>query len=166
MIDQWHEFFVMVGGGAAVLAGLVFIAMAENVKAIVFDITHKSRAIGTLAGFTSVFVICGLALMADQNLMVVGIEWLIVSSTALGIYLNGIFQSRKQGRSVKATGLTGRILTGSSLYALQMVGAFVMILNNVWGLYIASVAMLIGLAYMISGAWLLIVGVNQENKAE
>jgi hypothetical protein len=164
MIDQWHEFFVMVGGGAAVLAGLVFIAMSENVKAILQDITHKSRAIGTLAGFTSVFVICGLALMADQSLIVVGIEWLIVAGIALGIYLYGIFQSRKQGRSLKVTGLTTRVLIGSSLYALQMVGAMVMILNNTWGLYIASVSMVIGLAYMITGAWLLIVGVNQSEK--
>jgi hypothetical protein len=163
VIDQWHEFFVMVGGGAAVLAGLVFIAMADNVKAIVCDITHKSRAIGTLAGFTSVFVICGLVLMADQDLLVVGIEWLIVAGAALGIYLFGVFQSKKQGRGLKATGLTRRVLIGSSLYALQMVGAVVMILNNTWGLYIASVAMVIGLAYMISGAWLLIIGVNQTS---
>jgi hypothetical protein len=163
VIDQWHEFFVMVGGGAAVLAGLVFIAMSENVKAIVRDVTHRYRAIGTLAGFTSVFVICGLALMADQSLTVVGIEWLIVSGIALGIYLNGIFESRKKGRSLQATGLT-RILTGSSLYVLQMVGSIVMILNNTWGLYIASSAMMVALAYMISGAWLLIVGVNQSEE--
>ncbi len=28
MIDQWHDFFIMVVGGAAALTGLVFVAMS------------------------------------------------------------------------------------------------------------------------------------------
>jgi hypothetical protein len=28
MIDKWHDFFIMVGGGAAALTGLVFVAMS------------------------------------------------------------------------------------------------------------------------------------------
>jgi hypothetical protein len=28
--EQWHDLFVMVGGGAATLAGLVFVAMSLN----------------------------------------------------------------------------------------------------------------------------------------
>jgi hypothetical protein len=30
MLTQWNNFFVMVGGGAAALAGLIFVAMAIN----------------------------------------------------------------------------------------------------------------------------------------
>jgi len=33
-IEQWHDFFLMVGGGAAALAGLVFIAMSINLSII------------------------------------------------------------------------------------------------------------------------------------
>jgi hypothetical protein len=55
---EWHDFFVMVGGAAAALAGLVFVAMSLNLATIFQDPTHRSRAIGTLAGFTSVFAIC------------------------------------------------------------------------------------------------------------
>jgi hypothetical protein len=33
-IEQWQNFFVMVGGGAAALAGLVFIAMSMNLSII------------------------------------------------------------------------------------------------------------------------------------
>jgi hypothetical protein len=28
--EQWHDFFVMVGGAAAALAGLVFVALSLN----------------------------------------------------------------------------------------------------------------------------------------
>src|SRR6266581_765007 len=61
--DQWHDFFIMVGGGAAALTGLVFVAMSLNVAVIAQDPTHRYRAIGTLTGFTAAFVICSLAVM-------------------------------------------------------------------------------------------------------
>lgn len=54
--EQWHDFFIMVGGGAAALTGLVFVAMSLNLEAIVKEVTHRHRAISTLAGFTTVFV--------------------------------------------------------------------------------------------------------------
>ena len=39
--------FVMVGGGAAALTGLVFVAMSLNLAMIAQDATHRFRAIGT-----------------------------------------------------------------------------------------------------------------------
>ena len=32
--EQWHDFFITVGGGAAVLTGLVFVAMSLNLGVI------------------------------------------------------------------------------------------------------------------------------------
>jgi len=40
--EQWHDFFIMVGGGAAALAGLVFVAMSINLTTIAQDPTHKT----------------------------------------------------------------------------------------------------------------------------
>ncbi len=48
--EQWHDFFITVGGGAAALTGLVFVAMSLNVSVIARDATHRYRAIGTLTG--------------------------------------------------------------------------------------------------------------------
>jgi hypothetical protein len=67
-IDQWNNFFIMVGGGAAALAGLVFIAMSINLPIITRDATHKNRAIATMTGFTAVFLICALALIWKAKL--------------------------------------------------------------------------------------------------
>jgi len=46
---QWHDFLVMVGGGAAALTGLVFVALSLNLNVVTQDATHRYRAIGTLA---------------------------------------------------------------------------------------------------------------------
>ena len=39
--DEWHDFFIMVGCGAAVLTGLVFVAMSLNIHVITQDPTHR-----------------------------------------------------------------------------------------------------------------------------
>jgi hypothetical protein len=47
----------------------------------------------------------------------------------------------------------------SALYLIQLVGAALFIADHIAGLYVAAVAMVAALAFMISGAWLLVVGV-------
>ena len=61
--DEWHDFFVMVGGGAAVLLGLAFVALSLNVSVITQDATHRYRAKDTLSGMAGDFVICALVLI-------------------------------------------------------------------------------------------------------
>jgi hypothetical protein len=64
--DQSRDFFVMVGGAAAALSGLVFVASSLNIGVILRDATHRSRSIGTLTTFTGIFTVCALALMGGQ----------------------------------------------------------------------------------------------------
>jgi hypothetical protein len=65
--EQWHDFFVVVGGAAAVLTGLVFVAASLNVNTVTQDAAHRYRAIDTLSGMTGVFVIYALVLMGGQG---------------------------------------------------------------------------------------------------
>ncbi|HEV8074567.1 MAG TPA: hypothetical protein VGP66_01905, partial [Candidatus Acidoferrum sp.] len=52
-----------------------------------------------------------------------------------------------------------RLAAGSCLYLVELAGALVLILGSVAGLYMAAVAILLNVAFMISAAWLLVVGV-------
>jgi hypothetical protein len=65
--DQRQNFFVMVGGGAVVLTGLVFVALSLNVNVVSQDATHRYRAIDTLTAMTGIFVICAFALMGGKT---------------------------------------------------------------------------------------------------
>jgi hypothetical protein len=42
---EWHDYFLMVGTGAAALSGLVFVAMSLNLRIITGDLTHRYRAV-------------------------------------------------------------------------------------------------------------------------
>jgi hypothetical protein len=157
--DQWHDFFVTVGGGAAVLTGLVFVAMSLNISVIKEDATHRYRAIGTLTGMTAVFVICVLALMGGQDHRAVGAEWFVVAAVAAVVYVYGYVQAVKLGGTERWL-RANRVLAAGVCYVAELVGAALLIGGVVAGLYIAAVTMIVLLAFMISGAWLLIIGVS------
>src|SRR4029453_743073 len=87
--DQWHDFFVMVGGGAVVLTGLVFVSLSPNVNVVTQDATYRYRAIDTLTAMTGIFVICAFARMVGQDHRAGGIEWLVVAAISIAVYLHG-----------------------------------------------------------------------------
>jgi hypothetical protein len=63
----WRDHFVMVGGGAAALTGLVFVAMSLHLSDIVSNPAHRHRARTILTALTVVFIRCGLVLMGGQT---------------------------------------------------------------------------------------------------
>jgi hypothetical protein len=155
--DQWHDFFVMVGGGALVLTGLVFVALSLNVNVVTQDATHRYRAIDTLTGMTGVFVISALVLMGGQDHRAVGIEWLVVAAITIAVYLRGHAQAVRLSGSM-AELHPSRTVVAAVLYLAQLVGAALLVADYIAGLYVAAVAMVAALALMISAAWLLVVG--------
>jgi hypothetical protein len=160
-IDQWQNFFLMVGGGAAALAGLVFIAMSINLSIITQDATHKNRAVATMTGFTAVFMICAFALIGKPNYQWLGAEWLVVSLVPTVTYIRVYIRARKVGKS--SVGLSiGRFIAGTTCYIAQIIGSVLLISGYIAGLYVASVAMVLSFAFFISGAWLLITGIRDK----
>src|SRR5207237_5141859 len=74
----WHDYFLMVGGGAAALTGLVFVAMSLHLDQIALNVAHRHRARTVLTGLTAVFIRCALVLMAGQSAQAVALELILV----------------------------------------------------------------------------------------
>jgi len=164
MLDQWANFFVMVGSGAAALAGLIFVAMSIKPEVIIQNTTHKNRAINMLSGFTAVFMACSFALIGNQHLRALGFEWLVLWLIATVIFIRGYAVAIRAG--VSLIGLNAPRLGGGTLcYLAQVIAAAFLILGNTAGLYIAAIGTVVLFAFLISGAWLLIIGVY-ENPTE
>jgi hypothetical protein len=164
MPEQWSNFFVVVGGGAAALAGLIFVAMSINPEIIIRNATHKNRAINMLTGFTAVFMACGFALIGGQHLGALGYEWLVLWLIATVIFIRGYVVAIRSGMS--SIGLTGSRLAGGTIcYLAEVIAAIFLILGHIEGLYIAAIAIIVLFGFLISGAWLLMIGVY-ENQAQ
>jgi hypothetical protein len=159
---EWHDFFVMVGGGAAALAGLVFVAMSINFEVVAQNVTHRYRAINMLTGFTAAFAICALALMGGQDHRAVGAEWLVVASGAAIVYVRNYVHAARQGGS-KAELRPDRLVGAVACHVAQIGGAVVLIAGDVAGLYAAAVGLILYFGFLISGAWLLLIAVHEDS---
>jgi hypothetical protein len=162
---EWHDFFLVTGGGAAALAGLVFVAMSINLDVVAQNATHRLRAINMLTGFTAAFIICALALMGGQRHQAVGTEWFLIATIAGLSYVHNYVQAAKMGGR-KAELRPYRLAGGTACYVAEMVGAVVLIFGHVAGLYVAAVGLIVLFAFMISGAWLLLVAVHDDKSRQ
>jgi hypothetical protein len=161
--EQWTDFFLLVGTGAATLAGLVFVALTINLRGVARDATHRYRAINMLTGFASIFLIAALALMGHQSAFTVGLEWLVVAVLAAAINTYGYIQAFRLRSSLYALSLV-RIIGGSLCYLGQIVGAAMLLGGVSAGIEVSALALVATFVYLVSGSWLLIMGTIQSTE--
>ena len=152
----WRDYFVMVGGGAAALTGLVFVAMTLHLQDIVHHPVHRHRARTILTGLTAVFLRCGLILMGDQSRQAVALEIigvLVVVEVVLYRSLADAVRARDPGVLVRGVG-------SFACLVLEQLGAVILFAGGAWGLYVVALGMLASFVFMVTGAWLLLVGVE------
>lgn len=88
---------------------------------------------------------------------------MIVSAVAAVVYVYGYIQAIRFGES--SVGLRSpRLVGGAALHIVEIVGAALLLSGYMAGLYLAAIAMISLLAFMISGAWLLIMGISERRQ--
>jgi hypothetical protein len=152
--EQWTNFFLLVGTGAVTLTGLVFVAMSLNLKVIAADATHRYRAINTLTGLALVFMRCALVLMGAQDHESVGAELFLVCGVSAAIFGKGYIRAIRMSSGLRLS----RIIGGSLVHLTEMFGAALLFFGYLPGLYIAALAIVASTCYMITAAWLLVIG--------
>ena len=114
-----------------------------------------------LSGFTAVFMACGFALMGNQHLAALGLEWFALWLIATAIFVRGYVKAIRAGMS--SIGLTlPRLAGGTICYLAEVAGAIFLISGRSVGLYIAAIATVVLFGFLISGAWLLMVGIQED----
>jgi hypothetical protein len=158
---QWTDFFLLVGTGAVTLTGLVFVALSLNLKVVAVDATHRYRAINTLSGLALVFMRCALVLMGAQTHASIGAELFLVAGLSAAVFVRGYVSAVRTGNGLRLS----RIVGGTLIHLMEMIGAALFFLGHLAGLYIAAVALLTNTCYMITAAWLLVIGAFDHRAA-
>jgi hypothetical protein len=78
--ESWQNFYVMVGGAAAALTGLILVAVSLHLRAILAHPLYRDRAYTSLQGLVTILVVAG-AVLTPQSSSALGIEVLV-----LGLY--------------------------------------------------------------------------------
>jgi len=158
---QWHDYFAVVGTGAAALTGLVFVAMTLHLDEITRDPVHRHRARTILTGLTAVFIRCALVLMGGQNGQAIAIEIIGVLVIVEVILYNSIRQAIRTADN----GVLWRTIGSFACLLLEQIGAVILFAGNAAGLYVVGLGMMSSFIFMVTGAWLLLVGVGAQEAA-
>jgi len=157
----WHDYFAVVGTGAAALTGLVFVAMTLHLDDITRDPVHRHRARTILTGLTAVFIRCALVLMGGQNGQAIAIEIIGVLVIVEVILYNSIRQAIRNADN----GVLWRTIGSFACLVLEQIGAVILFTGNAAGLYVVGLGMMSSFIFMVTGAWLLLVGVGATEAA-
>ena len=158
----WPDYFMMVGGGAAALTGLVFVAMTLHMEEITGNLVHRHRARTILTGLTAVFIRCALVLMGGQNGRAIAIELIGVLVVVEAI----LYRSIRQAARDADPWVLRRTIGSFACLVLEQAGALVFFFGAAWGLYAVGLGMMSSFVFMVSGAWLLLVGVGTDEAAK
>jgi len=113
-----------------------------------------------LTGFTAIFMAASFALIGNQYLRVLGFEWLALWLIATVIFIRGYVIAIRSGMSSIGLNMP-RLAGGTICYLAEVISAILLILGYSSGLYIAAIAIIVLFAFLISGAWLLMIGIYE-----
>lgn len=151
----WHDFFVMLGGAAAALTGLVFVALSLHVDRVAADPFHRFRAGVSLAGLSSVVFVSGAVLVPTQSHEAVGIEVILVS--AFFVWLN-VTGGRHRAPLLPGRGNPPtRLLYGLTVTIVYTIAGVALIFGIGSGFLILGAALANSMAASIKTAWDLMI---------
>lgn len=160
----WHDFYVMAGGAAAALAGLLFVAMSLHSDAIMRNPFFRYRAIGTLTSLTTQLLLAAAVLVPAQPLAALGAEVEVAALFFLVQTVRGITRRGPSAGSVKMGRLrTVAEILGGSAWVVTFIAAGASLITRVGGgFYLLAVVIVLAFGWNIYVAWVLITEVSES----
>jgi hypothetical protein len=160
--DAWHDFYLMVGGAAAALTGLIFVAVSLHLRPVLGDPWHRGRAGSSLLALVSVLLISGAVLIPDQPLPALGVEVGLLALASPAYNVRGLTHLRRERR----LDLGVELAIGLCGAALAVLSGISLILETGPGLWLLLPAGAVALGSSVWNAWRLMVGVAIDDETE
>ncbi len=154
----WRDLYVLVGGAASVLTGLIFVAVSLHLRPVVADRWLRGRAESSLLALMTIVLIAGAVLIPGQPAAALGAEVVVVVLASPIHSIRGL-RHLPRGRAAAAASELGVGLAGSLLGLLAGVS---LIAHWGGGLWLLLPGGAIGLSSSVWNAWRLMVDVAAE----
>jgi hypothetical protein len=160
--QSWQNFYIVAGGAAAALTGLLFVAMSLHAKTIVGNPVFGNRAVGTLMSLLTQLFLSFAVLVPGQTLFALGIEVEVAALFFLAISLRAVF--RLGPRSGGSRARSRLRATAEAIGALTWIVLFVasgisLMVKAGGGFYLLAIVMLFMFGWNVYIAWILITEV-------
>jgi hypothetical protein len=153
-LEPWHDLFVMVGGVAGALIGLLFVAISINLDRIIAGANLPRRALETVAVLVAILTVAVLGLVPQPG-WAIGVETLLLAG---GVLILLVGRLRHLGRSVEQRRFRSVPAVVLAAFALPLVAAgLTLILGAGGGLYWVVPATVLGFGGAVLNAWVLLV---------
>ena len=158
-LADWHEQFIMVGGAAAAIAGLIFVAVSLNHEHILDAPVLPSLAAQTLGLLIGLVLLSVIMLTPDQAHAIAGsaITGLGAVSFAFVTIVNirvGIHDSRRWWT-------ISRLLLGAVATVPMIVGGVSFLAGAGGGLYWLTVDVIAAILVAVYYAWILLIEIRR-----
>jgi hypothetical protein len=159
----WQNFYVMTGGAAAALTGLLFVAMSLHAKAILVNRFYSGRAISTLASLTTQLGLAATVLVPGASVTLIGAVVEAAAIIFLGLTVRIVFaRSLEQGRvPLSAARRAAEWSTGLIWIVLFLASGLSLLTRTGGGFYVLALVMILMFAWNIYIAWVLITEVSE-----
>jgi hypothetical protein len=162
--ESWQNFYVMVGGAAAALTGLVLVAVSLHLTAILAHPLYRDRAHTSLQGLITILVVAG-AMLTPQPSSALGIEVLL-----LGLYWLARFarfirlftRVRPHDRAAPGSLWVWEWLLWLSWVAALVVGGVFLLSGDMRALYVLAPWAVSGFVLIVWNAWVLMSEVGNS----
>jgi hypothetical protein len=158
-LAEWHEQYVMVGGAAAALAGLIFVAVSLNHEHILRTPVLPSLAAQTLGLLIGLVLLSVVILTPGQSHVLVGSE-----ITGLGISAFAfvtIANIRTGVHDTRRWWTISRLLLGTVATLPTIAGGITFLGKTGGGLYWLSVEVIVAILVAMYYAWILLIEIRR-----
>jgi hypothetical protein len=158
--ERWHDAYLMLGGAAAVLTGLVFVGLSIHLRAITADRFQLWRGHYLTFGLIYLTVVSALVLTPGQGDTALGIE-LLIGGVVASIVTGGPLV-RMTPNLPLTRGFRARVVAAVVAITLNLMAGASLIARRGGGLYFLMAALLLALVANVSAAWSLLVGLTSD----
>lgn len=158
-LAEWHELFVMVGGAAAAIAGLIFVAVSLNHEHVLQAPVLPSLAAQTLGLLIGLVLLSVVVLTPGQPHAAAGLEITALGSLSLVFVVVanlriGIHDSRRWWTA-------SRLLLGAVATVPSIVAGISFLSRSGGGLYWLTLDTLTAFVVSVYYAWILLIEVRR-----
>jgi hypothetical protein len=161
-VESWDTFAVIVGGAAAALLGLLFIAISIRLNVVAGSQELRNRSAQTLVLFGIILVLAVLLAIPDQSRVVFGVE--VVALAVLGGAGLTVLDWRARGdRSQQGIARVLDLVAPNTITSVLLLVAGVLLLFGLEaGLYVLVAPVVVAFVGGLTSAWLFMTRVPEQ----